>query len=83
MIDVALTFICNEINNYLESKTDLTGVDNAITLYNISQLGSEGNAGSSNTDIRAYLTLINIEEDRISKSSENFVRNTNGTVVYF
>ena len=79
MIGFALDFICNEINNYLLSKPDLNASDNTVTLYNISQLGGESNGLDTNSN--AFLTLVNIEEDRISKSHENFIR-TNNTIIY-
>lgn len=83
MIDLTLDFLCKEINNYLLMKLDLAPGTNAIILFNVSHLGSEGNGGNSNADTttNAFLTLINIEEDRISKSHENFIRKE-GKIVY-
>src|SRR6476469_9248520 len=83
MIGATLDIICQELNNYLVLKQDLAPGTNAIILFNVSQLGSEGNGGNNaDASANAFLTLVNIEEDRISKSPENFVRNTNGTITY-
>src|SRR4051812_43130412 len=83
MIGLALDIIRQELNNYLVLKLDQAPDTNVITLFNVSQLGSEGGSGNNNdTSANAFLTLVNIEEDRISKSPENFVRNINGTITY-
>lgn len=71
MIDKALDFICREVNNYLRTKLD-PPPEQAIILFNVSQLGSE--EASDNDTSNAFLTLVNVEEDRISKSQENIVR---------
>ena len=83
MIDLTLDFICREINNYLVMKLDLAPGANAIILFNVSHLGGEGNGGNNNADTttNAFLTLVNIEEDRISKSHDNFIRRE-GKVIY-
>lgn len=80
MIDQALDFLCKQVNNYLIIKLDLPP-GNAIILYNVSHLGSESNGGG-NTDgtSNAFLTLVSVEEDRISKSQDNFVRKDNKVV---
>jgi hypothetical protein len=82
MIDLTLDFLCKQVNEYLVKKLKLNVTDNAIMLYNVSQLGSEG-AGGAGGDIttNAFITLVNIEEDRISKSQENFIRK-DGKIVY-
>ena len=83
MIGLALDIIRQELNNYLVLKLDQAPDTNVITLFNVSQLGSEGGSGNNNdASANAFFTLVNIEEDRISKSPENFIRNTNGTLTY-
>ncbi len=76
MIHLTLDFLCREINNYLITKLDLAPGSNAIVLYNVSQLNNEtGNAGANGDgNAAAFLTLVNMEEDRISKSNDNFIR---------
>lgn len=81
MIDQALDFLCRQVNNYLTIKLDPPPSGDAIILYNVSQLtDGSGGANGSNTASNAFLTLVNIEEDRISKSQENFVRKANSVV---
>jgi hypothetical protein len=53
---------------------------NAIILFNVSQLGSESGGGNGDATTNAFLTLVNIEEDRISKSQENYLRKDNKLV---
>jgi hypothetical protein len=83
MIDLTLDFLCKQINEYLVRKLNLNATDTAIMLYNVSQLGSESAGGGNNSDTttNAFLTLVNIEEDRISKSQDNFIRK-DGRVLY-
>src|SRR4051794_37033168 len=85
MIGLTLDIIRQELNNYLVLKLNPAPAPgtNIIVLFNVSQLGSEGGGGNNDgASANAFLTLVNIEEDRISKSPENFVRNTNGTITY-
>ena len=83
MIHLAIDFLSGEINNYLVNKLDLAPGDHAIVPFNVSQLNSEGNGGGGNpgTTSDTFISLVNIEEDRISKSSDNFIRK-DGKVVY-
>jgi len=75
VIDKAMNFLCKQVNDYMVLKLQLPPGD-AIILFNVSQLGS-GNDGGGGVNTNAFLTLVNIEEDRISKSQENFVRRDN------
>lgn len=83
MIHLAIDFLCSEINNYLVNKLDLApGVD-AIVPFNVSQLSGENSGGATTPGVTAdtFLSLVNIEEDRISKSHDNYIRKE-GRVVY-
>lgn len=71
MIDKALDFICRQVNTYLRAKLDPPPED-AIVLFNVSQLGTD--SVPENDTANAFLTLVNVEEDRISKSQEPYVR---------
>jgi hypothetical protein len=71
VIDKALDFLCRQVNQYLLLKLD-PAPETAILLFNVSQLGSDTDAADDTKN--AFLTLVNIEEDRISKSQENYVR---------
>jgi hypothetical protein len=82
MIDVALDFLQIQLNIYLHAKLDtIPSTTNAIFLLNVAQL-QEGNSGNNNQthEQNAYMTLVNVEEDRIGKAQENFVRKENGIV---
>jgi hypothetical protein len=83
MIDVALDFLCKQINAYLLDKLDPPPSGDAIILANVSQLNeTQPNSGGNVDDPQnAFISLVNIEEDRISKSQENAVRRDN-TVIY-
>ena len=83
MINLTLDFLCREINNYLVMKLDLAPGTNAIIPYNVSQLNDDNGGGNANGNAAsgAFLTLVNIEEDRISKSHDNYIRK-DGKVVY-
>lgn len=83
MIDLALDFLCKQINSYLLAKLDPPPTGDAIQLANVSQLNeTQPNSGGAGNDPQnAIISLVNIEEDRISKSQENAVRKDN-TVIY-
>jgi hypothetical protein len=83
MIDLALDFLCKQINTYLLEKLDPPPQGDAIILANVSQLNeAQPNSGGTTDDPQnAFISLVNIEEDRISKSQENTVRRDN-TVIY-
>lgn len=84
MIDRTLNFICDQLNSYLVTKLQLHSNERAIVLSNVSQLNeTEPSSGGEHADPQnAFLSLINIEEDRMSKSQENFVRGVDGSIVY-
>jgi hypothetical protein len=75
MIDKALKFISEEINNYLNSK--LSPESTRIVLDNIAKLQDGG--GNEN---KIILSLVNIEEDRLSKNPDNFYKTDDNKVVY-
>lgn len=74
MIDQALSFICAEVNAYLQNKLAITDGSTLIQLANISWNDTESNGVNGADRSNAYLSLVNIEEDRISKSPQNYVR---------
>lgn len=79
MIDIALDFICNQIDAYLQLKYPPDFGSPLIQIGNIAWHDTEDTAEDESN---AFISLVNIEEDRISKSSENFRRAPNGTIVY-
>jgi hypothetical protein len=76
MIDRALDFICKQLNSYLLTKLDPAPNGDAIILANVSQLNeaTPNTGGDDNDPQNAFISLVNIEEDRISKSQENTAR---------
>jgi hypothetical protein len=85
MIDQVLDFICAKVNNYLRIKLKLhSSDDDPIVPYNISQLSeTTPNTSGDKTDPHStFISLINIVEDRMSKSQENFTRDNKGIVTY-
>jgi hypothetical protein len=76
MINLALDFIANHIDQYLlqqqaQGNLILPGVKHPIILGNISQVGTSTDSTLQNMII---VSLIKIEEDRISRSQDNYVR---------
>lgn len=84
MIDQALTFVNTQLDNYLRAKLDPTTTSPFIQLANIAWNDSDTSVtGNSNSgSASAFITLVNIEEDRISKWPEPTKRLTNNTIVY-
>ena len=78
MINESLGFLCDELNIYLRTKLGLGPNENAVVLYNISHIGDGAQGGANAPSANAFLSLVNIEEDRIIKQQDNFVRNEHG-----
>lgn len=79
MIDNALKFIASEVNRYLFLKTNAQDPTmKFVVLGNIAKVqdADPGNNGSS-LQGKGILTLVNIEEDRISKPPGNVARVNN------
>ncbi|HTA26588.1 MAG TPA: DUF4255 domain-containing protein [Bacteroidia bacterium] len=70
MIDKVFNVITSEINNYFNSKLG-TSTEGRIIASNISEAGN-GNAAS--IDNMVVMSLVNIEEDRISRPPDNYRR---------
>lgn len=81
MIDQILDFLRVQVNNYLRVKLDPAPPSGeAIVLYNVAYLddGSMGSGNNGTPPTNAFLTLVNVEENRILKSHEHTVRNGTG-----
>ncbi|AXY73780.1 DUF4255 domain-containing protein [Paraflavitalea soli] len=79
MIDNALKFVAAEVNRYVVRKInpkDDPSITKLIVLGNITKAQDNDNAPNPNNPVagKAVLSLVNIEEDRISKSPQNFVK---------
>lgn len=83
MIDQALTFLNTQLDNYLRAKLDPADSSPFIQLANIAWNDTDtSNATGANASASAFITLVNIEEDRISKSPEGYMRQTNSSIIY-
>jgi hypothetical protein len=82
MIDLALNFLNTQLDNYLRDKLDPTNHSPFIQLANIAWNDADNSVSPKDPSSSAFITLVNIEEDRISKSPEGFTRNNNNSIVY-
>lgn len=72
MIGVTLQKLAdNHINPYLETKSNSTFTEPLVVLGNIAQVNDLG-GGALNSKI--VLTVVNIEEERMLRSPENYIR---------
>ena len=76
MIHETLKFLAEEINTYLSIKLGVT-TDPRLVLGNVSKaFDTEGSSNALSN--KAILSLVNVEEDRVSKNQENFVKTATG-----
>lgn len=83
MIHDVLDFLRSRLNEYLNLKLDSTGngQSNFVQLANVAWNDSESQSTSTDgSNSNAFITLVNIEEDRVSRPQENSARNNNGTI---
>lgn len=73
MINESLQFIADELNKYLVLKMGPANEPPRLVLGNISRL-FDGEVAAAGLVNRVILSLVNVEEDRIAKQQENFVR---------
>ena len=74
MIEESLIFLKNEMNNYLNPKFDPPS-EERVVLADITKAGDD-----PDLDKKIILSLVNIEEDRVSRNPENFVKIDNKVV---
>ncbi|SDT58332.1 Protein of unknown function [Mucilaginibacter mallensis] len=79
MIDTALDFISKRLNAFLRVKYQ--DQSNSIDYIQLNNIAWNDQSISQPTTNNAFITLVNIEEDRVSKSPDNYVR-TNTGIVY-
>ncbi|HDO27382.1 MAG TPA: DUF4255 domain-containing protein [Bacteroidetes bacterium] len=77
MIHTALSFLTNELNEYLKLRTGTPGVDRVF----LTSVATESD-GVVIPDKSVGVSLINIEEDRVYKDQRTSVRNSEGNVEY-
>jgi hypothetical protein len=81
MIDQVLTFLNTQLDSYLHTKYKVHDNIPMVQLANIwSDTEGVGNPAGANVPQNAFITLVNIEEDRISKRPENHIRKDNSTI---
>jgi len=81
VIDNALKFIASEVNKYVVMKIDPTldpSITKWIVLGNVARAqDADPAAGSNPLQAKGILTLVNVEEDRVSKLPNNYVKINN------
>ena len=73
MINESLQFIADELNKYLVLKMGPANEPPRLILGNVSRL-FDGEVAATGLVNRVILSLVNVEEDRVAKQQENFVR---------
>jgi hypothetical protein len=73
MINESLQFIADELNKYLVLKMGPANEPPRLILGNVSRL-FDGEIAATGLVNRVILSLVNVEEDRVAKQQENFVR---------
>jgi Pvc16 N-terminal domain len=74
MIEESLHFLKNEINIYLNQKLTQS-LEDRVVLGDVARIADEGDLNN-----KIIISLINIEEDRISRNPENFVKIDNKVI---
>jgi len=79
MIDLTLKFLADEINVYLAQQPGLNVGDASLVLGNASRIfDTDPNGSDTNLQNRAIMSLVNVEEDRISRPHEAYTRTITG-----
>ena len=79
MIKEALSFLEKELKNYLAAKLN-SGSEEIIKVGNIAKV-LDGDGDTATNAARALISIVNIEEDRLSKSPDNY-RRSDDKIVY-
>ena len=80
MIDVSLKFLADELNKFLILKNIGSATEKKLVLGNIFK-AIDGDSSVQNDLVnKAVLSLVNIEEDRVAKIQENYVRTFDGVI---
>lgn len=70
MIDQVLKFLANQLDSYLQHQQSNNSRN--VVLGNISQIGTNEDNGNLNNQV--IISLVNVEEDRISRPVNNYVK---------
>jgi hypothetical protein len=77
MINETFKFLAEEINNYLSQKMGVI-TDKRLVLGNVGKALDNETGGSNALTGKAIMSLINVEEDRVAKQQENFIKSATG-----
>jgi len=80
MIQEALKFLVDELNQYFSIKLGAT-TEKRVVLGNIARAYDNDSGGNSGIAGTLVVSLVNVEEDRVSKLQENYIK-TNQGVIY-
>ncbi len=81
MIYETLKFLADEVNKFLSLKLG-ANTDPRLVLGNIAKTvdADGGGTGVNSISNKGILSLVNVEEDRIARQTENFVKSESGVV---
>ena len=81
MINETIRFLTDEVNKYLAIKLDIPTTDPRLVAGNISKaFDTDSGTGTDSLTNKAIVSLINVEEDRLSKRQLPYVKTDNGVV---
>ena len=81
MINKSVQFLAEEINKYLNLKLPGADINQPRLVVGNIALAAESTAAIPDVKNKAVLTLVNVEEDKVARQQENFVK-TSTTTVY-
>lgn len=79
MIHETLSFLSAEVNKYLNLKLGNT-TDPRLKIGNISRALDDSLTGANSLKDKAVLTLVNVEEDRVARQHENYLKSETSTI---
>lgn len=80
MLNETFQFFADELNKYLVLKMGVSTDPPRVVLGNVARAyDTETPAGADPVINRAMLTLVNVEEDRVSKQQENYTKTPTST----
>lgn len=77
MINETLKFLLDEVNQYLSQKLG-ANTDPRFVLGNVTKAMDNEGSGTNSLSNKGILSLVNVEEDRIARQQENFVKTDTG-----
>jgi hypothetical protein len=80
MIFETLTFLSTEVEKFLNVKLGLPLTPPRLKIGNVARALDNSLTGTVSLEGKAILTLVNVEEDRVSKQQENFEKLDSRTV---